>query len=1003
MKKITYILYILLAFNFSYGQTALVKEDIAIVGVDTDSENFTFLLRADIDAGTQIYFSDNEVNGTGTGLNNTGEGIILFTAATNYSCGTVIGYVSNSAEFSNVFGSFALNNGGDEVLAFQGLSGTNWGTFLHANVDQGIILPVGFAATDIVDGNRDNREYTGTTSSPSWDDLNSISNYHQNNNYGGRTLSTSAFSCQVLSPGDIIITGFNSDNAFIDDFSFVLLTDIVSGTEINFTDIGWLSSGSFRTGAGTGLGAEGVVVWKATSDLACGTEIIISANAAGNMVTNYSGTIGTVTETDTGFGADPNADQIIAYQGSHTSPTMLYAIEFGVSNTGWDATSTNALTSSVPDGLIDGVNAIYVGAYQSGNYDCSITSGSDLISHLVADTSYWTLQNTGNLALGGCSYTCCSSTVTWDGSAWSGTPDITTTAIINGDYDTANGGTEVSFSACSLRVNGGFTLTISNGDHVVVENDALIDGNVVLRTEGAFVQNSDTHKYLNHESGTSVVEKETAILNAWNEYTYWSSPVTGETIGGGLAESSPTRRFLFNANNYQDSTAETGNNNATLSGQDDIDDNGNDWESVTGATVMAQGVGYAATHSKALYLGVRRYNYTFEGILNNGIINVPVVRNDTETADNDWNFIGNPYPSAIDINLFFDQNRYNAVTNTAGTLEGAIYYWSHNTPTSSSSNGNEQLNFSSSDYASHNGVGGAAGGDGVIPNGFIPSGQGFFVVFSKTRPTNAGDVVFNNAMRVSGATNNSQFFKSTKKNNKSNNDANKLWLNLTSDNGVFNQTLIGYVKGATEGDDGMYYDATKNLSSGTAAALYTRILGSGKKYVIQGKEEHSLDVDEVVNLGFKTVITKPTLYKFSIAKLEGGFLKENAIYIKDNLLNTVHDLKDSDYTFVSEVGEFNDRFEIRFKKEVLSVNEFDIDTNTLKIIELENNQIQFKTLSELTIKAVNIFDLLGRQLYRFEGNKTSETYNLSNLSNTAYIARVELSNGAVITKKAIKK
>ncbi|MGB5419291.1 T9SS type A sorting domain-containing protein, partial [Algibacter sp.] len=77
------------------------------------------------------------------------------------------------------------------------------------------------------------------------------------------------------------------------------------------------------------------------------------------------------------------------------------------------------------------------------------------------------------------------------------------------------------------------------------------------------------------------------------------------------------------------------------------------------------------------------------------------------------------------------------------------------------------------------------------------------------------------------------------------------------------------------------------------------------------------------------------------------------------------------------------------------------NSNALKIIELENDNVQF-TASK-NINSVRIFDLLGRQLYEFSGRNTSETYNLSNLSSSIYIAKVTLINGATITKKAFKK
>ncbi|MEN3323944.1 T9SS type A sorting domain-containing protein [Mariniflexile soesokkakense] len=609
---------------------------------------------------------------------------------------------------------------------------------------------------------------------------------------------------------------------------------------------------------------------------------------------------------------------------------------------------------------------------------------------------------------------CGTETATWNGTDWNWTggvaqntvPTIATTSnvIINGDYDTSAGGSQISFSACSLTVTNLGLLNIADNTFVEVQNNITVDagGSFIVQPYGTVVQIDDSGIVTNN--GSMSVTKKTAPLAVALEYTYWSSPVFGETIGNGLFEANVSRRYKFIAQNFLDETAETGNNNAIVTGQDDIDDNGNDWQWVNGATVMQPGVGYASTHDPNVFVfpGVG-YDYTFDGRFNTGIIYVPVYRNDGSTADNNWNFIGNPYPSAISASAFLTQNNYNASTNTAGTLAGAIYYWSQNTPPSGSSNGNQALNFATSDYAIENGTGGSAGGDGILPNGFIPSGQGFFVSFSQARPSSTGSVVFNNSMRVKGSTDNSLFFKNSNTKVKTSSIANKIWVNLTSDNGVFNQILVGYVNGATNNDDDMFYDAPKNLSSGTTAHLYTTIVGSNKKFAIQGKDVNSINENEIIKLGFKTSITVATLYTLSIDQLEGDFLNSNAIYLKDNLLNKVHCLSTSDYTFTSAKGEFNNRFEIAFSNQALAIEDVLLNKNSLKIVELENDYVQFNTSNNLSIKTVQIFDLLGRALYQFKGETTSETYRLSNLNNSVFIAKVTLSNGGVITKKVFKK
>lgn len=597
-------------------------------------------------------------------------------------------------------------------------------------------------------------------------------------------------------------------------------------------------------------------------------------------------------------------------------------------------------------------------------------------------------------------------TATWNGS-WSSAPTINKIVVIDDDYNTSVGTNgETSFEACECIVNTDNELTIANNTYVLVENDLTVDGNIVVKTDGSFVQVNDTAvvdgDVLTDKSKVSV-EKETAPLASYREYTYWSPPVVGEIIGDGLLEADPNRIYLFSGENFRDSTQETNNNNdSTTPGQDDIDDNADDWQNVTGATVMTPGVGYAATHNPAIFINPGQYIYVFEGPFNNGVYNIPIYRNDAELNDNNWNFIGNPYPSAVDADLFLAANA--SIDQTVGATNGAIFFWSHNTLADANTNGNENLNYSQSDYAIINGSGQTAGGDGITPNRYIPSGQGFFISMDDgaTSTIHSGnirttDVIFNNSMRVIG--NNNQFFR-----NSIVDEPNKLWLDLTSDNGVFNQILVAYVDGATDNYDGAYYDAHKNLSSELYSGIYSLIGDStDKKFAIQGKDPISLTTDEVIPVGFSTVIDEPTIYTISIRQFEGAFMHENDIYVIDHLLNSIHNLKDSDYSFTSEKGEFNERFEIVFRADALSIDDKQLDDNDLSIVEQSNGDVRFSIGKNLTIANIEILDVLGRQVYNLKGNSSVEVYDLSRLSNAAYIAKVTLSNGQVISKKAIKR
>ena len=564
----------------------------------------------------------------------------------------------------------------------------------------------------------------------------------------------------------------------------------------------------------------------------------------------------------------------------------------------------------------------------------------------------------------------CTSVSTWDGTTWDVAPSATAVAIIDGDF---NANLANSFTACSLQINAGNTLTVNNSGFVEVENDVIVDGELIVQTEGNFVQRDNAGTFTVNTGGLARVNKSTASKADWFYYTYWSSPVTGETIGSVFPDVDGDRRFWFNAGNFVDTDG------------DDIDDNGDDWQPAYAADAMIPGVGYAATESRFFFGGSG--TASFEGPFNTGDINVTITLNGANPGIN-WNFIGNPYPSAVDFDAFHAAN--------ATVVDGAAYFWSQATPHAESNPGNEQSNFSKNDYATYTvGSGGVAGASGVTPTQYIPSAQGFFIPALTT-----GTATFTNAMRMADGTSNSLFFKGSNK-SKSSNIANRLWLNLTTENGVFGQILLAYVEGATNGNDGLSYDAPKLVSEDYAAILYSKMDASPMKYVIQGKDINSLNEDEIIKLGFSSTIEDNTEYKLSIAQFEGGFLSSNPIYIKDNFLNELHDLSTSDYTFNSEDGTFNDRFEIVFSNKVLSTNEFDIEPNSLRILEIDDNHVQFTTSSP--IKTIKIFDLLGRQLYELNGNSNQETYNLSSLDNTIFIAKAELLNGATITKKAIKK
>ena len=122
------------------------------------------------------------------------------------------------------------------------------------------------------------------------------------------------------------------------------------------------------------------------------------------------------------------------------------------------------------------------------------------------------------------------------------------------------------------------------------------------------------------------------------------------------------------------------------------------------------------------------------------------------------------------------------------------------------------------------------------------------------------------------------------------------------------------------------------------------------------------------------------------------------VYLKDNLLGTFHNIKQNAYNFSSEIGTFNNRFEITYNS-VLNTKDLSIE-NTISVIKIKEKVI-VKSLLE-KISKVLVFDILGRKLLNLKANNKNnvEIENLS-ISQQTLIVKVILDNGQSFSKKII--
>ena len=522
-----------------------------------------------------------------------------------------------------------------------------------------------------------------------------------------------------------------------------------------------------------------------------------------------------------------------------------------------------------------------------------------------------------------------------------------------------------------MEVNA--NLTIDNGDFVEVVNDVTINaGQLTTETQGSFVQRGNN--FVVAGTGQAIVIKSTTP-NTEEDYTYWSSPVENITILEGLTDANPNRRYTFNANNYLDTDG------------DEIDDDGNDWQPVGNTDLMLGDKGYISMHGLFIQPLGTPYDYLFEGAYNNGDITQAVPFNPLNTL-NHWNLLGNPYPSALDAMAFFTAN--------SSVVASELFMWSQVSPPDAANPGNEVLNFNLGDYITINSLATAGNGTTAAPQSRVPSGQSFFI--SSTSP---GNVTFTNAMRVSGANVNDDFYRNSQQNNYG--DIERLWLNLSSDIGVYSQICVAYADSATDGYDGKGIDTERNYA-GNAGLLYSMDNNSGGFYVIQGKSINSLYENEVINIGFASYLSTAELYSISLSNFEGEYLENNSIFLRDNQLNIIHDLKSSAYQFLSEGGDFADRFDIIFNESTLSNEEHTNLVDGFTITEMPDSLVKFSlSNNSLTFDKIEIYDVKGRRIYSLNGASNIEVFKLSNIKNSIFIAKAHISNGQVLTKKSIKR
>ena len=438
----------------------------------------------------------------------------------------------------------------------------------------------------------------------------------------------------------------------------------------------------------------------------------------------------------------------------------------------------------------------------------------------------------------------------------------TGTFINNGGTLTFTGANQYFTSTTGIQtlnnvtINNTSNLLFAAGSQVTINNTLLLNGTLTLKAADLTIPTASL--ILNGtvtNNGTNNIFVERSLPHSrWNEISAMIQGITTSSVTDG----NTNRNFYWYDETQPDNWSLSLTTPVALSG----------WQSVN-ETTLTPGKGYDFYWYPTQYYSTPYRTYIYNGTNFN---TTDITRAVSYTASqgllyDGWNFIGNPYTSALDWN--------NAGWDKT-SIDGAIYY-----------------NLGTNNYAYYVSGGGVNGGSQIIP-----MGQGFFVHAN----SGAASLKIPLTARVH---NNSVLNYKSGVTMQDNSVVDQLRLQISSNN-LFDETLLRFMDGATPDFDSNF-DAFKK---------YTAVSQQPFIYFLTDVTNYELAINSMPPLQtlidsfeIKLAYRCQTAGTFTITNTQFDFSKYPNIYLYDNVTGTTTNLTTTKtYTFTSDAGIFNKRF-----------------------------------------------------------------------------------------------
>lgn len=463
----------------------------------------------------------------------------------------------------------------------------------------------------------------------------------------------------------------------------------------------------------------------------------------------------------------------------------------------------------------------------------------------------------------------------------------------------------------NVTIESGWKMKLTNGGDLIIKDDVSGTGSLIDRNSNSQV------------TFTGTGEAKVQLFISEDEWHYISSP-TAATLSGVFLDI-----YLMQF----------------------VEPDGL-WSYITATDVLLNPFhGYAAWSSSS-YSG--NTTVLFNGNLNAGTYSANLSNSNNQLSNsNGFNFVGNPYPSAIDW-----------MVGTSGwtrtNIDPTIYLWNPLAGQYGSYNRNTKI--STNDIDS-----------------IIPSKQGFFVHVSSS---GSGTLEVNSNAQLH---NHKAFYKSGSKLSIPES------LDLTvSGNGYQDEAIIFFNSNATSGIDSDY-EAYKMQGKESAPQLYTSV--ADVKLAVNALEEITCDL--TIPLYFKAGANG--IYDITAENLE-SFEANQDILLEDLFDNILQDLKLNPlYTFSGTLEDDSARFVLHFNK--LTVVDKTEQMATAHIYAYDKTV--YINLPYETSGTIELFNLMGQSVY--QGKVQSGLNQIKvNEKNKHFVVRITCNNGIKSQKVYIK-